>query len=598
MNLIKWSAVILCLLFSVYGVISPADSWHEAVLKVQIKLHQFSLAITSNRTEYDIARIQADLYQQLQPQTPAQQKRQLDAQLAAADLAELAAERTIYLQQASILEQQMNPTFAKNAPLLLTRAKVHLEQKQPQFALPLLAQSIKLFNNSTEEQLLKGQSLNLLCQLKLEQGSRQVEANVCEEFYQWTQQSGLASTEQQSAAMHNLAMLRLWSGQLEQAKELFTGAIAFRRQLGTHSALALVNSLQGYAAACNDLSLFELAETALFEAFHILEHHPSNTVTQQIQLLHNTAENQTAQGKYEQAFQYAEKALQMLNSNPQKDLLQQGALQNQLGSLAQDLARHETALNYYLLALQSFQSLYSSDHPYTASVLNNLGSVYRALNNPAKAKDYYLEALAMRRAVYGTEHFEVIATENNLALNYEDLGQIDEATSLLEQSLAKMQTAPNLHPNISVIAVNLGRIYIKQNDPRAESLLKTALQDQQKRLGSQHPDLLPTLYGLARYYRNQKKFMDAEQLYLRALRIAETALPAFHPDIAALLFQLGRVYHLTGDYVKAEQFYRKELAILDNNKNDADGRKATLKHLKQLLQATGRASEAKQLTSQ
>jgi tetratricopeptide (TPR) repeat protein len=121
------------------------------------------------------------------------------------------------------------------------------------------------------------------------------------------------------------------------------------------------------------------------------------------------------------------------------------------------------------------------------------------------------------------------------------------------------------------------------------------LVNQQNTLGSKHPKLLPTLIGLADYYKDQNKLLDAEQLYHRALTIAETSLPPEHPDLASCLYRLARIYHLKHDYAKAEVFYQKELRILRHNKSPDEEIQGTIKRLVEVLKASGKTSEAKEL---
>ena len=107
-------------------------------------------------------------------------------------------------------------------------------------------------------------------------------------------------------------------------------------------------------------------------------------------------------------------------------------------------------------------------------------------------------------------------------------------------------------------------------------------------MGSTHPDLLPTIIGLADFYRDQQQYFDAEVLLIRAVKIAEEFYPQNHPDIANCLFKLARLYQLNGETAKAEHYYQKELATLIHN-NDLDGQKKNFKKATRSEPKTGQS---------
>ncbi|WP_213995188.1 tetratricopeptide repeat protein [Arsukibacterium sp.] len=581
-----------------FSCLQPASSLAELQIKAQLLFKKTILFLTLPEVSagIELSRLTADRYQTLVATTSQQLQRQLDAQLQAAKHADSDTEANLYLEKALSLEQKSAIALESSGALLFSRAMLRLHLQQYQQAIDLLMASIDKFDQSESEQLLKGDALNHICRLQTDQGLIKSAIQWCEQFTRWTRQSELATQNQQSNALDLMANLKRNSGLAEQARDLYLESIQLRRQFLEGPDLSLANSLQGLAAAYTELHQFFLAEKALLEALHILNTHLATTAIEQSQLLHNIAENQKAQGKYEQAFDYAEQARALLENSTLRDEGLMGAIYNQIGSLAQDLTRYDAAEKYYLSSLNSFQSLFKHDHPNTAAVLNNLGSLYSHIEDYEKSKVYYQKALLMRKAVYGEAHIDVIVTEQNLALVYQNMDDMPAAINLFESSLASMSAlaGPN-HPHVSVIAVNLGRAYSTLGDPRAETLLRNALVAQQSQLGAYHPQLLPTLYGLAQHYRQQQQFTEAEMLYLRALKIAEASLPELHPDIAACLYSLAKLYQLSGNYPAAEEFYKKELAILQQINSSPQEIRGTLKRLVQVLEAAGKTSEAQQI---
>src|SRR5262249_7907741 len=70
-------------------------------------------------------------------------------------------------------------------------------------------------------------------------------------------------------------------------------------------------------------------------------------------------------------------------------------------------------------------------------------------------------------------------------------------------------------------------------------LLKRALVIREQALGANHPDVGQTLNNLARLYRDQGKYGDAERLFKRALTIREQTLGPSHPYVAATRYDLA-----------------------------------------------------------
>lgn len=64
--------------------------------------------------------------------------------------------------------------------------------------------------------------------------------------------------------------------------------------------------------------------------------------------------------------------------------------------------------------------------------------------------------------------------------------------------------------------------------------------------GADHIDALEILYSLARLYRLQQRYGDAELLYDRARTIVEKTYGQNHPTMADLLDQVGALYFEAG----------------------------------------------------
>ncbi|MFP6690387.1 MAG: tetratricopeptide repeat protein [Alphaproteobacteria bacterium] len=67
---------------------------------------------------------------------------------------------------------------------------------------------------------------------------------------------------------------------------------------------------------------------------------------------------------------------------------------------------------------------------------------------------------------------------------------------------------------------------------------------------------------LAKLYRQQGRYDEAETLHLRAIMIKEQEFGSNHMAVAASLNDLAQLYYLEGRFAEAEPLYRRALAIL------------------------------------
>jgi predicted RNase H-like HicB family nuclease/tetratricopeptide (TPR) repeat protein len=73
-----------------------------------------------------------------------------------------------------------------------------------------------------------------------------------------------------------------------------------------------------------------------------------------------------------------------------------------------------------------------------------------------------------------------------------------------------------------------------------------------------------SLNGLARLYKSQGRYNDAEPLYLQSLDIRKRQLGDDHPDVATSLNNLALLYESQGKYSEAENLAKQALVIYQN----------------------------------
>jgi tetratricopeptide (TPR) repeat protein len=96
---------------------------------------------------------------------------------------------------------------------------------------------------------------------------------------------------------------------------------------------------------------------------------------------------------------------------------------------------------------------------------------------------------------------------------------------------------------------------------QAELLYERALRIWKQRGGSEHPEAIRSLNGLARLYFELAQFEQSEALYQQALHLGERALGPDCLEVAYALNGLGIISEMLGKYEQAEPFLQQALCI-------------------------------------
>ena len=125
--------------------------------------------------------------------------------------------------------------------------------------------------------------------------------------------------------------------------------------------------------------------------------------------------------------------------------------------------------------------------------------------------------------------------------------------------------AANLRPPSELDLINeIGLAGLRAgNYPEAEPYLRHALEQREKELDPDHPDIGISLNSLARLNHAQGKYAEAEPLFLRALRLTEAALGPDHPIVGIHLNNLAGLYLAQGKYAEAEPLMHRALRLTE-----------------------------------
>jgi CHAT domain-containing protein/Tfp pilus assembly protein PilF len=245
---------------------------------------------------------------------------------------------------------------------------------------------------------------------------------------------------------------------------------------------------------------------------------------------------------------------------------------NNLANICWHRGRYAEAEALHKRGLAIKEKTLGANHLSVAGSLGNLGLVYEDQGRYAEAEVVYKRALAITESALGPNHPRVAGALHNLANTYYNLNRYSEAEALEKRSLAIKEAAANgLSGDVTVGIVgndvaaslyNLARLYRAQDRyAEAEPLYRRSLELWEKTYGPNHPYVAGALSGLARAHERQGRYAEAEELYRRALAIEEAALGPNHSHVAISLDTLGGVYEKQGRYADAEAYYKRSLEI-------------------------------------
>jgi len=189
-----------------------------------------------------------------------------------------------------------------------------------------------------------------------------------------------------------------------------------------------------------------------------------------------------------------------------------------------------------------------------AAFLDSQGATARTVRHFARTRGIY-------HALLGPNDPATLACNNNLALAYEAAGKLEEATSLLEMTLADASRAIGArHPDTLTTANNLAGAYQRAgNLQQAIPLYRETLAAREQALGPRHRDTLDSLRNLADAYREAGRLKEAIQLLTRAVREQSLVLGPSYPSTLITRRSLACAYRQAGDLPTAITLFEQAL---------------------------------------
>jgi tetratricopeptide (TPR) repeat protein len=114
-------------------------------------------------------------------------------------------------------------------------------------------------------------------------------------------------------------------------------------------------------------------------------------------------------------------------------------LLDQAGVYLWSRGRYRQALTLQGEALAGLRKALGNDHPHTMHSMHNLALTRRELGDLQGARELFEQTLAARRRVLGDDHPHTLGSMSHLAETRRDLGDLRGARDLHEQALAARQ---------------------------------------------------------------------------------------------------------------------------------------------------------------
>lgn len=332
-------------------------------------------------------------------------------------------------------------------------------------------------------------------------------------------------------SLSDLAYTHLLTGKYSLAEPLFKQALSIKESALESDNRYVADALRNLAECYNDEGKYDEAELLYKRAADIRRSKLGHGHREVIESLTDLAWLYLERGKYREAERRFNETLDIWrsSSNPQK--LDVVPIYNGLAAIYGERGEYEKAQQYLNLVQELHKVPKEYDHLLEADDDENLALLGLRQNSPgtqAQTEHLFNEVLRIR--------------DNALGSN---------------------------HPNTALAASNLAFFYLKQGQQKpAEGILDEVRKIQEAYPYS--PALARTLYSLARLYRDQSRYDDAEQLFKRALAIQEKAIPG-HPDFADTLDAYAELLSKTDRQAAADEMRNRARRVrqIHSNENPA-----------------------------
>ncbi len=215
-----------------------------------------------------------------------------------------------------------------------------------------------------------------------------------------------------------------------------------------------------------------------------------------------------------------------------------------LGNVFWKQGQFEQVAIHYQRSYDSNAARLGEDHHQTLKSLSALGVLAYSQGHYDQAQTQFKQVLDSRTKQLGATHFLTADAHNRLGATHYELGQLETAENHYNQALAGF-AASGLQASIKYTRVlnNLGLIKRQQKQYlEAQQLFEEALQIQTELLGEQHTDLAAMFNNLGLTAYDQANFEQAMNWFQRAYQVLYDANGMNNAWIGFSMNNMGRMY--------------------------------------------------------
>ncbi len=234
-----------------------------------------------------------------------------------------------------------------------------------------------------------------------------------------------------------------------------------------------------------------------------------------------------------------------------------------LGECQLGLGKPEKAIELLTKARDTLTKLLGSGHRETLNAAASLASAYQDAGNLPQALSLFEATLALATTNLGIDDPDTLLVMNNLANCYKDDGRLERALPILVETLRLMKAklGPD-YPDTLVFASNLASSYQEGGKlEEARLLLEEAVPRMKAKLGRGNLDTLIGMNNLGMVYQAQGKPSEALPLLEETLDLRKTNLGLKHPHTMTSMNNLAFAYQENKRLGDAIPLYEEALSL-------------------------------------
>lgn len=274
--------------------------------------------------------------------------------------------------------------------------------------------------------------------------------------------------------------------------------------------------------------------------------------------LNNLAEALRSLGRNAEAEQRLEQALALREELVGLEHPQVAQVLNNLGYLHLQQHRYEQAHECLQRALRIRESCLSANHPHLATTLGTLAEIHFSQGQYEEARPLYLRAIEIARDAFGERHPQVASLQICSARNELRLGHVGRAELMFLRGQSTIDDILGANHRMSS-RVLLGLAELAHAEKRYEAafpMLERCLSIQHGTMSAQRLEIAETLQLIAENLTARGLHRDALPRIIEAIEIQQRMLGPQHHELIPSKWQAGLIHHQLGHAAEAEEAFR------------------------------------------